>query len=193
MTELYAIKGKWKNIDDNDYSEDDVWTGKLLVEEDGWFEGIVRDEMEEDVDIFIFGIFKPDSRIEVHHISSYGYRRPLVYNGLLLKDIYIGKYSEDEDHEMYGDVIIETKDIDGPYFLCEAKELEKRIEEFKKYLLLNSRGLPIYKKARSNREEAYRIIYKHEAPKGADSFYEELEAEFFDTHITPLILDKKNS
>ena len=81
MSELYEIESKYRALELDDYEAENTWSGKIIVEEDGWFEGIIREKTEEDVDIFVFGIYLPESRIEVHTISPYIDRRATVYNG----------------------------------------------------------------------------------------------------------------
>ena len=67
MSKLVDIKGYWNefNIKDyinkscgNDFNDNDMWEGKLLLEDDGWFEGIVVDPFSSYIENrFVFGIY----------------------------------------------------------------------------------------------------------------------------------------
>ena len=194
MSELYEIESKYRPLELDDYEAENTWSGKIIVEEDGWFEGIIREKTEEDVDIFVFGIYLPESRIEVHTISPYIDRRATVYNGRKSLDTFFGRYEIEDENFSYqiGEAIVKTTEIDDAYFLCTAKELESRIKDFKECTLSKSSKLPNYQKLRAFRDEAYKINFKNDVSDDSTSFYDELEALFFDTHITPLNLSMKD-
>ena len=155
MTELFEIRGKWKPGEFDEFVES--WQGSLLLEEDGWFEGIIQDRGREDADNFIFGTYKPEEKIVIHKISYYDFR-PIIYDATKKDKCYIGTYKEDwaYDTPPEGNTEITTRGIDGVYFLSDAKDLEKRIEAFKEELKYKPRGRRVYDYARSRREEDYR-------------------------------------
>ena len=43
MTKLMDIKGYWNMSGSFEFNDNDMWEGKILLDEDGWFEGIVVD------------------------------------------------------------------------------------------------------------------------------------------------------
>lgn len=194
MSELYEIESKYRPLELDDYEDENTWSGKIIVEEDGWFEGIIREKTEEDVDIFVFGIYLPESKIEVHTISPYIDRRATVYYGRKSLDTFFGRYEIEDEIFSYqiGEAIVKATEIDDAYFLCTAKELGNRIEDFKECTLSKSSKLPNYQKLRAFRDKAYKINFKNDVSDDSTSFYDQLEALFFDTHITPLNLSMKD-
>ena len=43
MAKLIDIKGYWNMANDWTFDEKNVWQGQILLQEDGWFEGVVVD------------------------------------------------------------------------------------------------------------------------------------------------------
>lgn len=41
MGKLNDIKGYWNMSGGWDFNDNDMWEGRIILEEDGWFEGIV--------------------------------------------------------------------------------------------------------------------------------------------------------
>lgn len=46
MSELYEIESKYRPLELDDYEVENTWSGKIIVEEDGWFEGIIREKQK---------------------------------------------------------------------------------------------------------------------------------------------------
>ena len=56
MAKLMDIKGYWDMSYGYDFNDNDMWEGKILLDDDGWFEGTVVDPNSSYTeDRFIFG------------------------------------------------------------------------------------------------------------------------------------------
>ena len=67
MAVLNDIEGYWNLTGSRMiFYEDHMWEGSLLLEDDGWFEGIVKDKkIPYDGDIMIFGFYYPEKSIKL--------------------------------------------------------------------------------------------------------------------------------
>lgn len=81
MAKLNDIKGYWTRGDYN-FNDKDMWEGKILLYEDGWFEGIVVDPHSSYTeDRFIFGVYHPDKVIELFKLTPLTVSSPFVFHG----------------------------------------------------------------------------------------------------------------
>ncbi len=140
MSKLVDIKGYWDMPNDNG-----MWEGKLLLEDDGWFEGIVNDPSSPYTgDRFVFGIYHPAKIIELLKVSPADVSNPLVFRCQGDAKGYEGNFSVIvEDREYYWGVShLITRDVDYlkekdcPEVTdrdvgAEKEELAKRIASFK--------------------------------------------------------------
>jgi len=61
MKQLNYITGYWNMGDDHNFNDNNKWEGQLILEDDGWFEGIVNDPNSPYTDDrFIFGAYFPN-------------------------------------------------------------------------------------------------------------------------------------
>ena len=94
MSKLMNIKGYWNMSGGYDFNNNDMWEGKLLLEDDGWFEGIVFDPNSPYIgDRMIFGIYHPDKVIELIKVSPANVSDPFVFRGQKDGDVYEGEFS----------------------------------------------------------------------------------------------------
>lgn len=90
---IYDIKGYWDMSYSEDYNEDDMWEGQLILYEDGWFEGIVTDPKSPYTeDRFIFGAHFPDLAIELLKVTPSRYSDPFAFKGKRETNGYKGKF-----------------------------------------------------------------------------------------------------
>jgi hypothetical protein len=76
------IQGYWNTSGTYDWNDRDMWTGQLLLEEDGWFEGLVVNPYSSYQEHrFIFGVYYPAKRIELYKCAPIGVSSPLVFHG----------------------------------------------------------------------------------------------------------------
>lgn len=86
---LNSIKGYWNSECLFDFSDDDMYEGKFLVEDDGWLEGIVT--FSDGVDKFIFGTYCPGESVRLFYISSDYVNHPVMFYGTNDVEGYDGK------------------------------------------------------------------------------------------------------
>ncbi len=95
MSKLVDIKGYWNDSYENDFTDNDMWEGKLLLEDDGWFEGIVNDPTSPYTgDRMVFGIYHPTKIIELLKVSPANVSDPFVFRGQRDAKGYEGDFSE---------------------------------------------------------------------------------------------------
>ena len=94
MSKLVDIKGYWNMSGGYDFNDTDMWEGKLLLEDDGWFEGIVNDPSSPYTgDRFVFGIYHPAKIIELLKVSPSNVSDPFVFRGQRDAKGYDGDFS----------------------------------------------------------------------------------------------------
>ena len=133
MSQLNDIKGYYRALDKEGFDENHSWEGKLLLEDDGWFEGIVKEKNKDfDGDIMIFGIYHPEKLIELVKTAPEYISEPFIFRGTKYdEDGYIGQFSLATllGEMICGNSIIKTNEKE--YNIEEVNELQKRIDKFK--------------------------------------------------------------
>ena len=136
MAKLVDIKGYWNMTGGRMFIESDMWEGKILLEDDGWFEGIVHDPYSPYTkDRFVFGIFHPTKIIELIKVSPANVSDPFVFRVQRTVNGYEGEFSViGFFNERYcGASLINTahveylKEINHPE--VEERDIEKEKEE----------------------------------------------------------------
>ncbi len=136
MTKLMDIKGYWNtsnDVDDWNFDEKNIWEGQILLEEDGWFEGLVVDPFSEyKLDRFIFGIFHEGKAIFLNKLTSIEISAPLIFNGTFNGEDYTGEFDSFglSGNFRAGNTKMMTKEIEQNLEVQE-KELETRLENYK--------------------------------------------------------------
>ena len=68
-----------------------IFKGGCILDEDGWFEGIVKDSTEiYDGDSFVFGAYVPGKTIELYKLGPITITNPIVFHGDKARTEYIG-------------------------------------------------------------------------------------------------------
>lgn len=86
---LNGIKGYWNSEYLFDFNDDNMYEGKILVDDDGWFEGIVT--FSNGTDKFVFGTYCPGESIKLFYISSDYVNHPVMFYGTNDVSGYDGK------------------------------------------------------------------------------------------------------
>jgi hypothetical protein len=196
MTQLYGIKGSWNPEGNMEFNKYDTWSGKILLESDGWFEGIVRD-FDDSNDSFVFGVHIPHRGIELHKISSSTTDKPLLFHGLLKtsEDIlisdekYEGSFEEDNrfERKFLGSSMIESEEIFDMTFLCEAKDLEKGIKRFKDAVPHDI--LENYRKIVDKRTKACEMLSRYFDGEPYDKYLTEMNGQSFGDELVGFFED----
>ena len=105
VSKLVDIKGYWNMSIGYSFNDNGMWEGKLLLEDDGWFEGIVNDLTSPYTgDRMIFGIYHPTKIIELFKVSPANVSDPFVFRGQRTTIGYEGYFSVLGDYEDFGKV-----------------------------------------------------------------------------------------
>lgn len=95
MSKLFNIKGFWNMSNNYKFNKQDMWEGKILLEDDGWFEGIVVDPNSSyKQDRFIFGVYHPEKIIELLKFTPISVSAPFVFHGLKDDKGYRGQFEQ---------------------------------------------------------------------------------------------------
>ena len=82
MAKLMDIKGYWNIAYGWNFNDKDMWEGQILLQDDGWFEGIVVDPNSSyKEDRFIFGVYYPEKIIELFKLTPHDISNPFVFHG----------------------------------------------------------------------------------------------------------------
>ena len=145
MSKLVDIKGDWEMSIGYSFNNNGMWEGKLILEDDGWFEGIVNDLTSPYTgDRMIFGIYHPNKIIELFKVSPANVSDPFVFRGQRTAIGYEGYFSVLGDYEekYCGSSNLITQHVNSLKEMnyvevadrdteSEKKELAKRIAVFK--------------------------------------------------------------
>ena len=146
MAKLIDIKGYCNTSNKYEFNDDNMWKGQLLLEEDGWFEGIVNDAVSQCAeDKMIFGIYHPGKIIELFKVSSVNKSNPFIFRETMDAKSNDGEFSTIGifGEELCGVSHIIMQDVDNlnqnDYLKTsqrniefEKEELLKKIQIFKK-------------------------------------------------------------
>ena len=167
MKKLMDIKGYWNFAGDYSFNDNEMWEGKILLDEDGWFEGIANDPNSGYTkDRLIFGVYHPGKIIELVKVSPKVVSDPFVFRGKRDAKGYDGKLSL---IRIFGEMDCGVCHIITQYAEDE-KNNDRNIEEEIKDLLYNYSynmkdalsevALRQYEKRPFSPEEAQKIIEK---------------------------------
>lgn len=82
MAKLMDIKGYWDISYGYDFNDKNMWEGQILLQDDGWFEGIVVDSSSfYTEDRFIFGVYYPGKVVELFKFAPLSVSAPFVFHG----------------------------------------------------------------------------------------------------------------
>ena len=136
MPILYNVRGYWRENRGTNFKSKDYWDGKMLLQDDGWFEGIAHDpESSYTGDRFIFGVCHETDIMEIYKFCPLAIASPFVYSISRRDDALRGDVFWLRDQHLYpfGDALISRSQVDPERVdvNSEIKELEESIEEYK--------------------------------------------------------------
>jgi len=170
MTKLNNIKGYWDATYSHCFNEVNMWEGKILLEEDGWFEGIVADTNSSYTgDRFIFGVYYPTKVIELFKFAPENISDPFVFHGKMNANGYEGEFELIGlfGPSPYGISRITTQDIehDKENVDKEIEELKSRIQNYKDNIM-GEAGQSFYANSMAMRNSMCQIILREYEGKG---------------------------
>ena len=140
MTKLMDIKGFWNMNGNQSFNDNNMWEGKILLEDDGWFEGIVVDSNSSyKGNRFIFGVYFPEKMIELYKVTPSIGIAPLVFHGIRDVKGYDGEFECVGMFEStpcgVSHIITQYSTLDKNNMDIEIEKLKKKIELYKGTLL----------------------------------------------------------
>lgn len=140
MKKLIDIKGYWNKTFDSSINDKDMWEGQVLLEEDGWFEGIVNDPYSQYTgDRFIFGVYHPEKVIELYKYAPEDISNPLKFHGDRDAKGYDGEFSVIGLFDEYScgncHIITQYSKLSRKNIQEEVSSLEAKIKYFKDYIM----------------------------------------------------------
>lgn len=173
MAKLMDIKGYWDMSGGYDFNDNDMWEGKILLEDDGWFEGIVVDSNSlYTEDRFVFGVYHPEKIIELFKFTPIDVSSPFVFHGKRDAKGYDGEFEAiglfvtmpcGVSHiiTQYAESVRENTEV-------EIDELEKRIQRYKQSIM-DETGKEFYNNSIAMRNSMCQIILRNFEGRGFTS------------------------
>ena len=172
MAKLIDIKGYWCMPFIREFNENDMWEGKILLEADGWFEGIVVDPNSSYTeDRFIFGVYHPNKVIELFKFTPVKVSSPFVFHGQ--KDFnFRGYEGQFEAIGIFGtmpcggsriitqDIELNRDDVD-----LEIQQLQSKIKRYKD-TIMDDVGKSFYGNSIAMRNSMCQVILRNYEGRG---------------------------
>lgn len=138
-----------------------LFKGKLLLDADGWIEGIISpNDDSNDEKQFVFGFFYPEKVIELFGLSLMNNYTALNFHTEKCADYYNGEVLivNEDKQQPYGlcNMVIQKPKLDSEDTLCESGKLEYQIEEFKKNMDLYA--TTFYNEAIQNKARIIKVV-----------------------------------
>jgi len=170
MSKLNDIKGYWDMSYGYNFNETDMWEGKILLEEDGWFEGIVVDPNSSyKEDRFIFGVYHPTKVIELFKFTPIDVSSPFVFHGKRDAKGYEGQF---EAIGLFGSmpcgvshIITQDAELNRGNVELEVKELQAKIKRYKESIM-DEAGKSFYDNSIAMRNSMCQIILRNYEGRG---------------------------
>lgn len=140
MSKLFDIKGYFDSSYEYQFNDRDMWEGKILLEDDGWFEGVVKDVSSSYTeDRFVFGVYHPGKVIELYKWTPTSFSSPFVFHGKKEEEGYQGEF---EVIGLMGTmpygvcrITTEEKVLSSDEEQVEIADVKRRIEAYKVFFM----------------------------------------------------------
>ena len=148
MSKLFDIKGYFDSSYSYQFNDRDMWEGKILLDDDGWFEGVVKDVSSSyQEDRFVFGVYHPGKVIELFKWTPTSFSSPFVFHGNKSEVGYQGEFEVIGlmGSMPYGVSRITPEEVvlDKDEEQVEIDDVKRRIERYK-VLLMDESGRSFY-------------------------------------------------
>lgn len=134
MTKLMDIKGYWNTSDDWNFDEKDMYEGQILLDEDGWFEGIVNNPYSDyKLDRFVFGAYFEGKVIFLNKLTPLEGSTPFIFSGDYNDGYYWGEfdYLGLAGNYRCGNMQMASREVEHN-LESQKQELVVKLENFKK-------------------------------------------------------------
>ncbi len=183
MAKLMDIKGYWNMAHGWDFNDKDMWEGQILLQDDGWFEGVAVDPNSSyQEDRFIFGVYHPGKVIQLYKFTPINVSAPFVFNGTRDVKGYEGQFGTigllgttpcGNCHIITQYVETVRKSIDE-----ETQKLEVRIQRYKDSIM-DETGKKFYENSIAIRKVMVESILRNYEGRGfTQEEIDELRADF---------------
>ena len=165
MKKLNDIKGYWDMSYTYSFNDNDMWEGKILLEDDGWFEGIVVDPNSSYKEgRFVFGVYYPEKTIELFKFTPVSVSAPFVFHGRRDVKGYAGQF---ETIQLFGPspcgvshIITQDAELARGNVRGEAAELEMQIAYYKSHVM-DDIGRSFYNNSIAMRNSLCQIVLRN--------------------------------
>lgn len=136
MAKLMDIAGYWDMSYGYNFNDKNMWEGQILLQDDGWFEGVVVDPNSSYTeDRFVFGVYYPEKVLELYKFTPLKVSTPFVFHGKRDAKGYDGYF---ETIGCLGTmpcgashIITQYAEVARGHIDKEAKALEMKIKRYK--------------------------------------------------------------
>ena len=183
MAKLMDIKGYWNMAYGWDFNDKDMWEGQILLQDDGWFEGIVVDPNSSyKEDRFIFGVYHPEKVVELFKFTPISVSAPFVFHGKRDAKGYDGQF---ETIGLFGTMPCGNSHIITQYAETvrqgideESQKLEAKIQRYKDSIM-DEPGKEFYENSIAMRRTMVESILRNYEGRGfTQDEIDELRGEF---------------
>ena len=183
MAKLMDIKGYWNMAYGWDFNDKDMWEGQILLQDDGWFEGIVVDPNSSyKEDRFIFGVYHPEKVVELFKFTPISVSAPFVFHGKRDAKGYDGQF---ETIGLFGTMPCGNSHIITQYAETvrqgideESQKLEAKIQRYKDSIM-DEPGKEFYENTIAMRRTMVESILRNYEGRGfTQDEIDELREEF---------------
>ena len=161
MERLNDIQGYYDMSYSYNFNDYNMWEGKILLEDDGWFEGIVADPHSSYTeDRFVFGIYHPGKVIELYKFTPINVTSPFVFHGSRDTKGYEGEF---EVIGLFGTTSCGVSHIitrDAEASRVEVQELRTKIQRYKDSIM-DTVGREFYNNTIAMRNSMSQIILRN--------------------------------
>lgn len=167
MSKIRNIECYWNNC----LTNNDNWGGKILVEDDGWFEGIVVDPNSSYFESrFVFGVYHEDKTIELFKLSPITISNPFRFSGNINDGKYDGEFSiiTENGEFPYGGFTIKTNSLNTENEKLEIKILKASVESWKNSVM-DDTCKQLYQNILSIRTSMTEIVLRNHEGRGFNS------------------------
>ena len=91
MKQIIDIKGYWSLVENHCFKDTDIIEGSIIVNPDGWFEGITKD-LNKKTDSFVFGVLTEGKKIVLYKFTNNDISPHFYLSGECLVTGYDGKF-----------------------------------------------------------------------------------------------------
>ncbi len=142
------------------FDNQNLFEGRLLLDDEGWVEGIINPLDKEEEKKLIFGFFYHEKVIELFELSPINNYSTLNFHVEKSSNYYTGEIliMNESNQHLYGlcSIIIQNQELNSENTFCEIERLEYEIEELKKNMDLY--GETFYNAVIQNKDRIKRVV-----------------------------------